>query len=204
MFATACSPRSWLTAMTAVGLVGGSLAITRTTDTVWQPQMPVSRLGLDTGAAGILTVTLLGLGFILLALGISLERTFASLRSAGRLGPRAEWLLTLGFLVAGVAVSLTGLFRIDGGVSLVIHNLAGFTIPIALMTTVVSARLALGGLGRRFDRMSAVILASIVMLFVAADQAHLLPYALMELTCFALIGAWLWLFEARLRRLIGE
>lgn len=190
--------------MTAVGLIGSGLAISRSTVTHWQTHMPFSSLGIDAGAAGILTVTLVGLGFTLLALGMSLERTFDSLRSAGRLGLRAERLLTIGFMVAGLAVSLTGLFRIDGGVSLLIHRLAGFTTPVVLIATIVGGRLALGSLGRRFDRLSAIILLTVVVLFAAADQGLLLPYALMELTCFGLIGAWLWLFEARLRCLIGD
>jgi len=198
------SPRSWLTAMTAVGVIGGGLAISRATESHWQVQMPVSRLGVDAGAAGIMTVTLLGLGFILLALGVALDRTFASLRSAGRLGSVAEWLLTIGFVVAGIAVALTGLFPIHGRVSTVIHNLAGFTTPIVLMATVVGARLAIGGLGRAFDRASAAILLSVILLFAATLRGHLLPYGLMELICFGLIGAWLWLFEARLRGLMTD
>ena len=190
--------------MTAVGVIGGGLAINRATHPQWQVQMPVSRLGVDTGAEGIVTATLLGLGFILLALGVSLDRTFAGLRSARRLGRHAQWLLTIGFLVAGLAAALTGLFPIHGSVSTAIHNLAGFTTPIALMATLVAARLSLGSLGRAFDRVSAVILLSVILLFVATSRAHLLPYGLMELICFGLIGAWLWLFEARLRGLMND
>jgi hypothetical protein len=107
-------------------------------------------------------------------------------------------------LVAGIAAGLTGLFRIGHGLTTVIHNLAGFTTPIVLMATMVGARLALGSLGRPFDRMSAVILLSVIGLFAGTARVHLLPYGLMELVCFSLIGAWLWLFEARLRRLIAD
>ena len=190
--------------MTAVAVIGGGLAINRATETDLLTHMTISRLGVDAGAAGILNMTLLVLGFILLALGKSMEAAFVSLRSVGRLGLRAQRLLTSGFIVAGVAASLTGLFRIEPGISVVIHNLAGFATPIVLMATMIGARLALGSLGRRFDTLSAVILASIVWLFAAADRVHLLPYAVMELMCFGLIGAWLWLFEARLRRLLVD
>jgi hypothetical protein len=190
--------------MTAVGLIGGSLAISRATETHWQVKTPLSRLGIDPGSAGIMTATLLGLGLILLALGVSLGHTFARLRFAGRLGRRGEFLLTIGFVVAGLAASLTGMFPIHGRASTVIHNLAGFTTPIVLMATMIGARLALGSLGQRFDRLSAVITVGIVGLFAATAQAHLLPYGLMELICFGLVGAWLWLFEARLRCLIGD
>jgi hypothetical protein len=84
-----------------------------------------------------------------------------------------------------------------------IHNVAGFTMPVVLMGTVVGARVALGSLGRTFDRASALILLSVIGLFVATPL-HLLPYGLMELTCLGLIGAWLWLFEARLRGLTAD
>lgn len=188
--------------MTAVGLIGGVLAMSRATETRWQVGTPLSRLGVDDGAAGTVTFTLLGLGIILLALGVSLDRRFASLRSIGRLGRRAEWLLTIGFLVAGIAVAMTGLFPIDSRFSTSIHNLAGFTLPIVLMATMVGARLALGNLGRPFDRASALILLGVIGLFVATVRLRLMPYGLMELICLGLIGAWLWLFEARLRSLM--
>jgi hypothetical protein len=61
-----------------------------------------------------------------------------------------------------------------------------------------------GGLGRRFDRLSVAILVVSVALFLAAYLGHLLPYALMELIGFALIGAWVWLFEARLQQTTGQ
>lgn len=204
LLAAAHSPRSWLTVMTGVGLIGGGLVISRATETDWPTLRSVSHLGIDHGAAGILTVTLLALGLCLLALGVSFERAFANLRSGGRLSARAEWSLIIGFLLAGVGAGLTGLFRIDGQPSLLIHNLAGFTTPVVLMATMVGARMALGGLGRRFDGMSVVIVGSVVILFAAAYRGYLLPYPLMELICFGLIGAWLWFFEARLRRLVAE
>jgi hypothetical protein len=190
--------------MTALGLLGGGLAASRATETHWQVGMPLSRLGVDHGAAGTVTATLLGLGFIILALGVSLDRIFARLRAAGRLDPRAEWLLTVGFLLAGVALALTGLFPITRPPSTVIHNVAGFATPIVLMATIVGGRIALGSLGRLYDRLSTVILLGVIGLFVATARLHAMPYGVMELICFGLIGAWLWLFEARLRCLIGS
>lgn len=190
--------------MTALGLVGGGLAVSRATETHWQVGMPLSRLGVDHGAAGTVTATLLGLGFVMLALGVSLDLIFARLRAAGRLDPRAEWLLTIGFLLAGVALALTGLFPITRPPSTVIHNVAGFATPIVLMATIVGARLALGSLGGKYDRLSAVILLGVIGLFVATARMHVMPYGVMELICFGLIGAWLWLFEARLRSLVGQ
>jgi len=198
------SPRSWVIALTVVGVVGGALAISRATETRWQAGTPVSRLGVDHGAAGTVTFTLLGLGIILLALGVSLHLTLTTLPSAGRLHPRAERLLPLGFLVAGIAVAVAGLFPIDTRPSTTIHNVAGFAMPVALMATMLGARLALGSLGRRFDQASVLILVGVIGLFLVSTRLQLLPYGLMELVCMGLIGAWLWLFEARLRHLTGE
>jgi hypothetical protein len=195
------SPRSWLIALTVVGVTGGTLAISRATETQWHAGTPVSRLGVDHGAAGTVTFTLLGLGIILLAFDVSLRRTLARLRSAGRLHRHAERLLPLGFLVAGVALGVAGLFPIDTRPSTAIHNVAGFAIPIALMATVLGARMAIGSLGRRFDQASVLILLGVIGLFLVSTRLALLPYGLMELACLGMIGAWLWLFEARLRHL---
>jgi hypothetical protein len=151
-----------------------------------------------------MTLTLLGLGIILVALGVSLDRALAKRRSAGRRQSRAGWVLTVGFLAAGIAGAATGLFPIDTRASTTIHNVAGFTVAIVLMGTMVGARLTLGSLGPTFDRASALILLSVIGLFVATDPLHLLPYGLMELICVGLIGAWLWLFEAHLRGLTGD
>jgi hypothetical protein len=188
--------------MTALGLVGGALAVSRTTGTEWQVKA-LSRLGVDQGARTILTATLLGMGFILLALAMSLNRSFGTLRSAGRLTATAAWLLTIGFVAAGVAMAVVALFPIWGSTSTIVHNIAGFTIPIVLMATIVGARLAIGSLGMNFDRFSFVVTLGVIVLFAAATWVRLLPYGLMELICFAMIGAWLWLFEARLRTLLA-
>ena len=190
--------------MTLVGVIGGWLAITHATETDWLTHLSLSRLGIDAGASGILNGTLVALGVILVALAISLEGTFANLRSAGRLSSRANRLLRIGFIGAGVAVGLAGVFRNDGQLPHLIHNLAGFATPIVLVSTVLGGRLAVGDLGRRFDRLSIGILAFSLGLFVAAYMGHLLPYAVMELICFLLIGALLWLFEARLQGVIGQ
>lgn len=190
--------------MTLVGVIGGGLAITHATETDWLTRMSLSRLGIDAGASAILNTTLVAVGLILVALAISLEGIFASLCSAERLTPRAQWMLSIGFGAAGVAVMVAGLFRNDGELPHLIHSLASFAAPIVLVATILGGRLAVGGLGRNFDRLSVAIPVVSVGLFVAAYIGHLLPYALMELICFALIGGWIWLFEARLQHVIGQ
>ena len=192
--------------MTGVGLIGGGLAVNQAAETDWVTLPSVSHLGVHPGAGGIVNATLLMLGFSTLAFGISLERSLAGLHSTGRLNRRVRGLLGLGFLVAGGAVSLTGLFRIDGGlflndgeISLAIHMLASFATPTVLTATLVGARFAVGSFGRRFDGLAAVILGSLLVLAAAAHHVIVIPYLLMEVVCIGLIGAWLWLFEARLR-----
>ena len=72
-----------------------------------------------------------------------------------------------------------------------IHNVAGFAIPVALMATMLARAVALGSLGRRFDQASLLILAGVIGLFLISTSCAL-PYGLMELVCLGLIGAWLW------------
>ncbi len=69
-------------AMTLVGVIGGGLAIIHAKETDWLTHLSLSRLGSDAGASGILNGTLVAIGLILVALAISLEGTFAGLRSA--------------------------------------------------------------------------------------------------------------------------
>jgi hypothetical protein len=190
--------------MFLVGVIGGGLAITHATDTDWLAHMSLSGLGDDTGASGILNGTLVALGLILVALALSLEGTFAGLYSAARLSSRAHRLLTAGFVSAGGAVVVAGLFRNDGQPSHLVHSLASFAAPLVLAATILGGRLAVGAHGRPFDRASVAILVTSIGLFLAAYLGHLLPYALMELICFGLIGIWIWLFEARLEHVIGQ
>jgi hypothetical protein len=189
--------------MTGTGLAGCTLAAYWATEPILG-LASLSRLGIDARAAGILNATLLALGATLLALGLSFKRAFAKLRSARRLSRHAETSLVAGFILAGSAVTVTGLFPVATPPSTIVHNLAGFAAPIVLMATVLGARLALGNLGFTFDAMSAAFMAFIVGGFAATYGAHLVPYSAMELICFGMIGAWLWLFEARLRRLTNS
>lgn len=208
LMAAAGSPRTWLIAMTGAALIGGGLAVSQAAETDWVALPSVSHLGMHPGAGGIVNATLLTLGFSTVAFGMSLEHCLARLHATGRLSPRARGLLGIGFLLAGAAVSLTGLFRIDGGLflidgelSLAIHMVAGFATPTVLTATLVGARLAVGSLGRRFDGLAAIIISSLLVLVASAHHLIVLPYSVMEVICIGLIGAWLWLFEARLRHL---
>lgn len=196
------SPRAWLIASTVLGLAGGALAIVQASETDLT-SVSVSHLGVDAGASGIVNATLIALGASVLALGLSFKRAFATLRSASRLSRRAEGVLVAGFVVAGSAVILIGVFRIDFQPSTTIHNLAAFAAPITLMATILGARVAIRDLGLRFDAWSAAIVGSIAAAFMAASRGYL-PYSVMEVICFGSIGVWLWLFESRLRGLVDR
>jgi hypothetical protein len=193
------SPRIWLTLITIGGFTGGGLAIASAKETGWLTHLSLSSLGVDSGASVILNSTLVAIGTMFAALGLSLDSAFASLRSAGRLSSRASQMLRVGFIFAGAAIALAGVFHNDGQLPYLIHHLAAFTTPIALIASILGGRLALGDLGRRFDWASIAIPVTCICLFVAAYIGHLLPYAVMEIICFGLIGVWLWAFEARLQ-----
>jgi hypothetical membrane protein len=191
------STRACLLAMAAVGLVGGGLAVDRSTvDLLTLPT--ISRLGIDGRAGVILNVTLIGLGLSLLALGLCFRKAFAGLPGSA---PRpVKDLISAGFAVAGVGLGLTGVFPIETPGSTVVHNLAGFSTPLVLMASLIGARAAFGSLGPGLDAFSVMVVAGNAMLFASASTLRLPSYPIMELACFALIGAWLWLLEVRLRQ----
>jgi hypothetical protein len=58
-------------------------------------------------------------------------------------------------------------------------------------------------LGSGFDAASGAIVLSAAILYEASSAMRVVPYPVMEVACFALIGLWLWLFEAHLRGLVS-
>ncbi|MGH2358530.1 MAG: hypothetical protein ACRDGJ_11075 [Candidatus Limnocylindria bacterium] len=185
--------------MTGVALMGGALVVYLSPGTDLFSLPSVSRLGVNTPASGIVNATLVALGPILLLLGLSFRIALTRVRI-----PTSRWgecWLVAGFALAGSAVTLTGVFDIKAQPSTLVHNVAAFTAPIVLVITLLAARMAIGNLGSRFDVLSAAIVGGILAAFVATVGGRMLPYVLMELICFGLIGAWLWLFDASLRRL---
>lgn len=191
------STRACLFAMTVVGLVGGGLAIDRSTvDPFREPS--ISRLGLDAGAGMIVNATLIGLGLCLLALGLCLREALLGLRDSP--SRAVNDLIPAGFAVAGIGLVLAAIFSVQTPTSTTVHNLAGFTTPLVLMASLIGGRAALGSLGRALDAFSVLAVAGNALLYALASRLHLLPYPMMELACFGLIGVWLWLFEARLER----
>ena len=199
-FGRSGSPRAWLVAMTALGLTGVTVAAARSTSNPFAVAS-LSRLGLDARAGSVMNLTLVAEGVIMLELASSFRTRLAVLRRTGGLTLQGERLMVAGFVVAGAALGLTGFFPVQDPGSTVVHNVGGFAAPIALTATLVAAGLLIRGLGRPFQVGSIIAIATTTVLFVEARFAHSLPYPLMELICFGLLGGWLWLFEARLRRL---
>ena len=183
--------------MTAVGLLGGGLAFLRSTADPLS-LASLSRLGIDAGAAVIMNATLIGLGLALAALGLSLRRAFAELPDR----TTRSWhdLTPAGFVGAGVGVAVTGVFSVEVPASTVVHNLAGFSAPLLIVGSLVAARVSLGDLGSGLDAFSVMVVGVSGTLFISASTLGLPSYPMMELVCFTLIGAWLWLFEASLGR----
>src|SRR5256885_2132224 len=134
------SPRAWLVAMTALGLTGVTVAAARSTsDPFTVPSL--SRLGLDARAGGVMHLTLVSEGVIMLGRAISLRARLATLRSIGGLTLRGERLIVGGFVVAGAALGMTGLFPVQDPGSTVVHNVGGFAAPISLAATLAAAGL---------------------------------------------------------------
>ena len=190
------STRACLTAMTAVGLCGGGLAVLLSTADPLSLKS-ISRLGIDARAGVIMNVMLIGMGISMLALGLSFRRAFAGL--PGGTTQAAKELIAGGFVFAGVGVSLTGVFSVEVPASTVVHNVAGFSAPLLLIASLIGARFAFGSLGAGLDAFAVTVLAIGGVLFASASTVGRPSYPAMEIICFGLIGAWLWLFETRLR-----
>lgn len=78
-----------------------------------------------------------------------------------------------------------------------------YSIPIAVLVLMLTARLAVPGLGPRFGRASLLVLASALLLYLAA-VAGATPFSWMEAAAFAAGAAWFVAFVDRLARLAVE
>jgi hypothetical protein len=198
------SPRTWLIAMTLIGATGVPLAALRAGLSYPTGLTSLSRLGLDARGGLILNATLVGLGLSLMALAISLRGAFEQLRRDRGLAGHPELLVLGGLIVPAAGFGVTGIFTIQTPSSTIVHNIAAFATPIVLIGTLLGARVALKGLGWEFDVASVSIAASAATLYAASSAIRVIPWAVMEAACFAMIGMWLWLFEARIRALTSR
>jgi len=194
------SPRVWLVAMTLIAVGGTSLAAYQAPVGYLMKLASLSRLGLDERAGPVMNATLVALGATLIAFGVSLLPVFGRLRGQRRLSARAEQFIEGGLAAAAVFLAATGLFPVESPASTVVHNAAGFAMPVILMLTIGGARLSMGSMGSDFDRASVIVVTGAAGTFGVTWQTRLIPYPVMEAVCFGLIGIWLWLFEDYVRR----
>lgn len=192
--------RRTLAALMALAGAGLGISVLLSEADVWA--MPtLSHLGADPGAGAMFRATMLVVGMVGLALAAQVVRLLGRLRARGRIGARwvrlyelAFWAVPVGFLgVAAFPLGVAPLVELA-------HGTAAYAIPIAVLVLMLTARLAIPGLGPAFGRASLLVIAAILLLYLAALDM-LISYALMEAIGFALGAAWFAAFVERLVRL---
>ena len=199
-FASSRAIRWTVAALVAVAGLGLAVSMLVAESDVWA--MPtLSHLGADPTAGPPFRATMLAVGLLGLVLAAQVTRLLGRLGAAGlvgrawaRLYALAFWVVPAGFL--GVAVFPLGVAPL---VELA-HGTAAYAIPVAMLVLMLTARLAVPSLGPAFGRASLLVIAVVLLLYLAALGA-LISYALMEAIAFAVGAAWFVSFVDRLVRL---
>jgi len=186
-----------------VGVLGIAIAMGMATGWWWWEQS-ASALGTDpTGGVYFnLTMVLIGLTFI--PVSALLDGLLRDGATSGLIATVWARLFRVGVWLIPIAFAAVGIWRIDEGTRAnMIHDVAGFTIPLVVMAMMLTARIGLPRVFPRFERRSLLILAAIVLLFVVAVLG-IVSYALMEMLSFVICWWWLLAFATRLDRRLGN
>jgi hypothetical membrane protein len=185
----------------AVAALGFGLAMMNATSREWYWQN-ASTLGIDPGSKLYFNLTMIVLGVLFIGVAGPLRDQLAEVGERGLI--RQPWLRVyrLGLALIPVALVAVGCFHI-GGAQLphMIHNIAGFTIPLVPMAMMLTLRWAIPVLAGAW-RASLVVLAVIVGLFVLAC-IDAISYSLMEILSFIICWAWLRWYALRVEGLLG-
>jgi hypothetical protein len=181
-----------------VAVVGMILAFMHATSTAWWWQS-VSALGVDPGADTWFNVAIAAIGVVFLWASGPLRVMLAQAVAVGIVRSGWGFVYALGLLLIGPALVLVGVFEISSPVKSLIHDIAGFFVPLAVMGMMLTLGLGARDVPRRAVGWSLVVLASIIGLFLLA-VTDLISYALMEITSFVICGAWLYAVAVRLDR----
>jgi hypothetical protein len=192
--------RGMVGAMIAVAGLGLTLAALLAEGDVWA--MPtLSHLGADPGSGPIFRLTMLIVGGLAVLVAWRLGGVLERLARGGRIGRRWErlyrlvlWVTALGFLgVAAFPLGMAPLVELA-------HGTAAYAIPISMLIPMLTARVAIPDLDQPFGRASLLVIASSLLLYLAA-LASLIPYFLMEAIAFGLGAGWFVVFAWRLAAL---
>jgi hypothetical protein len=180
--------------LAAIGLL---LAIMNATSREWW-WANVSTLGIDPGADIYFNLTMVALGFVFPIVAIPMRRQLADARDSGLMSSRWAAAYRAGVGAIPIAFVAIGLFHIGGKpLHHMIHNAAGFSIPLIVMAMMLTVHWAVPALGSRFSIRTLAVDAVIVALFVLA-AVQVISYSLMEILGFIICWAWLLPFSLRL------
>ena len=183
--------------LAAIGLL---LAVMNATSREWW-WANVSTLGIDPGSDIYFNLTMVGLGIVFPVVAIPIRRQLADARDAGWMSPRWAAAYRAGIGAIPIAFVAIGLFHIGGKpLHHMIHNVAGFSIPLVVMAMMLTVHWAVPALGSRFSVRALVVDAIIVALFFLA-ALQVISYSLMEILGFIICWAWLLPFSLHLEDL---
>lgn len=187
----------------AVAVLGFGLAVMNATSTEWYWQN-ASTLGIDPGSKLYFNLTMIVLGILFLGVAGPLREQVTVLGAYQLIRRPWRQLYQLGIALMPVALVAVGIFHI-GGAQLphMIHNLAGFTIPLVPMAMMLTLRWAIPGFAGRAWRRSLLALAAIVGLFVLAC-VDAISYSLMEIVSFMICWVWLRWYAFRAESLLAR
>jgi hypothetical protein len=181
-----------------VAVIGMLLAFMHATSTAWWWQS-VSALGVDPGADTWFNVAIAAIGVVFLWASGPLRAMLAEAVTIGIVRPGWGRIYSLGLLLIGPALVLVGVFEISSPVKSLIHDIAGFFVPLAVMGMMLTLGLGAPEVPRRVVGWSLVVLAAIVGLFLLAITERI-SYSLMEIVAFVICGAWVYAVAVRLDR----
>ncbi len=186
--------------MIAVGVGGLAGSIALASGDPWTLDT-LSHLGADPGAGPVFRLAMLLVGACGVVLAGLVTPLLSRLRERGLVGKRWARLHAFAFWVIGLGFLGVGAFPLGVSPFLEIaHGVAAYAPAIAALTLMLTATLAVPALGAAFGRVSLVVLAGTLLLYLLA-VGGLISYALMEALAFGLGGAWFVAFVTGLVRL---
>jgi hypothetical protein len=189
--------------MIGIAAAGLAASASRAESDVWA-MATLSHLSKDPGSGPLFRATMLVVGALGLALAWQVRSMLARLRDRGVIGPRWATLYALVFWV--VALGFIGVAMFPLGVAPLVelaHGTAAYAIPVSVLIPMLTVRLAIPDLDERFGRGSLLVLATALLLYLAA-VGSVIPFALMEAIAFGLGALWFVAFVTRLVRLDGR
>jgi hypothetical membrane protein len=186
-----------------IASVGFLLAVTNASSPDWY-WLNASSLGIDPGARVYFNLTMALLGVTFIGVARPMRRQLLDLRERGLVSARWASAYRLGLAAIPVGLVGVGIFHIGGAkLPWLLHDIAGFLIPLVVMAMMLTLHWAIPAVRPRFELRSLIVLAAIVGLFVLA-VLEAISYSLMEIVAFVICWAWLLRYAIRVEDLLAR